>query len=57
MMSPYLLLIRSPGKKDFREFECSSERDMRDVWTVWAEDDDEVEFYDASHQIFPEWAQ
>lgn len=54
----YLLVIKHPNEKYPREYECKNENDLYNTFIIYADsDDDEVEFYDDTHQIFPEWAQ
>ena len=54
----YLLVVKHPDEKFPREYECKDEVDLYNTFIIHADsDDDEVEFYDEFHQIFPEWAQ
>lgn len=54
----FLMVIKYPNEKYPREFECKDMWDLECTYNIWFDSDDcEVEFYDATHQIFPEWAQ
>ena len=58
MYYPYLVVIKRPGDRYPTEYPCVSENDMKTTYNIFVDSDDyEVEFYDSTHQIFPEWAQ
>lgn len=56
-MLKYLLVVKHPNNPIPEEYECEDERDMREMFCIYSDGDDEVEFYDPFRQIFPKWAQ
>lgn len=55
---PYLMVLQRPGDRFPTEYPCMSMQDLEATYNIFFDDDNsEVQFYDATHEIFPEWAQ
>ena len=55
---PYLMVMKRPGDKYPTEYPCVSMNDLEATYNIFVDSDEyEVQFYDAEHEIIPEWMQ